>query len=348
MRRLYAFLLAGLLLLGAAWAAQSSPSTGTLVPSLADFNALESRVTALEQRPAPTVTVTPTPTPTPTETPTPTPTETPTTPPPTTPTTPPTQGGWPNASNTGVPAGWTPARTVSGDYRITTAGTVVSDLRVNGRIIVDAPNVTIRRVEVIGGGIANFTGSSCRNGLVVEDTTIRRGTGPTTDKQVEALGTGGYTARRVKIDGMPEGFRVSGKRSCGPVTIVDSYARVVRPDVCGDWHGDGIQGYDGNALTVRNTSLELIENGCGGTAAFFYPAGQGNTSVDIDGLRVTGGGYTFRLGMPGTVRNLAIVQGAGYGPIDVKCSVLTAWDARIITAANATVRTQPCNTETGN
>ena len=171
-------------------------------------------------------------------------------------------------------------------------------MRINGSLIINAPNVTIRRVEVIGGSINNFQGPTCQNGLVIENTTVRRGSGQTSG-DFPAINAGGYTARGVLIDGLPEGFRVGGVGDCGPVVIENSYARVVAPDVCGDWHGDGLQGYFGPALTIRNTVLEFIErSGCGGTAPFFVPDGQGNTSVDIDGLIVIGGGYSFRLGVP--------------------------------------------------
>jgi hypothetical protein len=164
-----------------------------------------------------------------------------------------------------------------------------------------------------------------------------------------AVGTGGYTARGVEINGLPEGFRVGGNHSgCGPVVIEDSFARVVRPDVCGDWHGDGIQGYDGSQLTVRSTTLLLIEDGCGGTAPFFYPDRQGNDSVDIDGLLVSGGGASFRLGTPGTVSNLFVEEDSWYYfPVDVLCSRLAHWEATIATVTSSgavePVRSQPCD-----
>lgn len=130
--------------------------------------------------------------------------------------------------------------------------------------------------------------------------------------------------------------------------------RLTPPTVCNDWHGDGIQGYDGGALTVRNTTLEMVETGgCGGTAPFFYPAGQGNVSATVDRLLVRGGGFPFRLGMPGSITGLKIVDRSwGYSPIDVKCSVVSPWQADIVAIdANyqptATVRVQPCSTETG-
>jgi hypothetical protein len=105
-------------------------------------------------------------------------------------------------------------------------------------------------------------------------------------------------------------------------------------------------------LTVRNVTIDFDETGCGGTAPFFYPSGQGNTSVNIDRLLVKGGGYSFRNGMPGTVKGLRIVDGSWYyGPIDVKCSAITSWEAAIVTIDTAyrarTVRAQPCNSNGG-
>ena len=138
---------------------------------------------------------------------------------------------------------------------------------------------------------------------------------------------------------------------CGPVRIVDSYARVVSPTTCDDWHGDALQGYDGTRLTIRDSSLILAERrGCYGTAPFFYPRGQGNTYATVENVRVRGGGYPFRLGTRGTVRGLRVVRDSwGYGPIDVACGRLSAWRASIIdpTRRPAFVRRLACNTNAG-
>jgi hypothetical protein len=237
-------------------------------------------------------------------------------------------------AGTGVPSGWIPASTQSTDLRITTPGAVVTDIRlVNADLVIAADDVTVRRVEVQGGSITNSVDADCHNGLVLEDVSVVRSPGQVTQGDEPAIGPGGYTARRVQIDGLSEGFRVGGKSlGCGPVTIEDSFARVQSPDLCGDWHGDALQGYDGPALTIRNTTLELDETAsCSGTAPFFYPAGQGNTSVDVDGLLVVGGGLSFRLGMPGSVRGLQVAAGAwGYGPLEVRCSAVSSWDASLV------------------
>jgi hypothetical protein len=226
---------------------------------------------------------------------------------------------------------------VSGDYTVSTAGAVVEDLQVtNGTIFVKANNVTLRRVQGRGAVVQTDPGSSCSSGLVIEDSEFVKN-GKTSDADPPTIGGGGFTVRRTVVDGVPEGIRAGGNSiGCGPISVESSYVRVVSPDNCTDWHGDGLQGYDGDKVTVRNSTFVLDEvNGCSGTAPFFYPSGQGNTSVDIDGLLVSGGGYSFRNGMPGSVKNLNVVDGGwGYGPVDVKCSALTAWQAQTVKLAS--------------
>ncbi|MDH2414835.1 DUF4082 domain-containing protein [Nocardioides sp. CER19] len=271
---------------------------------------------------------TPVPTPSPTDTPSPS-----GTPPPT------VKGGrsprFPTADTAGVPAGWKPRKTVDGRYVVSRPGAVVEDLRVNGSIEIAADDVTLRRVEVVGGSIGNWpSGASCTTGLLLQQVSVLAGPGEDTAGLGAAISTGGYTADRVKIDGLPEGMRVGGKpQGCGPVVVRDSWVRVTAPADCAglDWHGDAIQGWEGARLTVRDSVFVLADRrDCMGTAPFFYPD-QGNTSVDIDGLLVQGGGYSFRLGTPGSVRNLDVVADASwFGPLDVKCGLLSAWDARLV------------------
>lgn len=327
-------------------------------------SAADAVIAELGPQPTPTPTASPTPTSSPTTPPVTTPPPpAPTTPPPTT--SPPVPAaGFPTPTSAGTPPGWVPATTRSTDLRVTAAGSVVQDVRfTNGAdLLVDAANVTIRRVELQGGRIDNVH-ATCRNGLRIEQTTVRRAAGTVTDADQEgAVGVGGYTADRVFLDRVPEGFRVGGydDAGCGPVTISNSFIRIRPPDVCGTvpsgWHGDGVQGFDGPALTIRNVTIDFDGgNGCGGgTASFFYPRNQGNTSADVDRLLINNGGegIAFRLGMPGRVVALRIVNNSWfYGPISVRCSVLSAWEAQVVTVdaswSPTFVRTQPCNSEGG-
>ena len=240
---------------------------------------------------------------------------------------------FPTRTSVGLPSGWTPTKTITGDYTITTAGAVIEDLKItDGTIFVKANNVTLRRVQGVGAFVKTDPGNSCSSGLVIEDSEFTKN-GKTSDADPPVIGEGGFTVRRTVIDGLPEGIRAGGSDvGCGPIAVENSYVRIVSPDSCSDWHGDGLQGYGGNKVTVRQSTFVMsVVNGCYGTAPFFYPSGQGNTSVDIDGLLVSGGGYPFRNGMPGTVKNLNVVDGSWvYGPVDVNCSALSAWQAQTV------------------
>jgi hypothetical protein len=276
-------------------------------------------------------------------------------PPPAAPNAPAAPAGFPNPSTTGVPEGWTPTQVRTTTLNVTQPGAVVQDVLLqNANLTVDAPNVTIRRVKLQGGWINNQPGSTCNaNGLTIEDTTIEPPPGQTATKEFEGVVSyGGYTARRVKIWRRSEGFRVSGKEAgCGPVRIEDSFVKIVDSGDC-VLHADGIQGYGGNAVTVVNTTVDGSDIKCG-TAPFYYPLNQGNTRADIDRLLVMGAGYSFRDGMPGTVHGLKIVNRSWiFGPIDVRCSVISSWQADIVEIdanyqVTNTVRPQPCNTEEG-
>jgi len=269
---------------------------------------------------------------------------------------PPPSGGFPNPSTVGVPPGWTPTTTRSTTLTVTTPGTVIQDVRfTNGAdLIVKANNVTVRRSEFQGGLISNQNGG-CFPGMLLEEVSMVAPDHAGGNIQEGAIGYGGYTARRVKITGRSEGFRVS---SCGPVTIEDSFAKIQPPEPCGDWHGDGLQGYGASGLTIRNVTIDMSDHttndggNCYGTAPFFYRGvDQLNTgTVNIDRLMVEGMGYPFRLGMPGRVTGPKIVNNSWvFGPISVKCSIASPWEAKIVTHdANyqpTTVRDQPCNTE---
>jgi len=233
-----------------------------------------------------------------------------------------------------VPKGWKPAQTRSTDLVVTKEGAVVKDiLFTGGDLIVNAPNVRVTQIRMQGGRIINTAGPECQNGLLVEDSTFAPPPGQRFAHDAEGVtGVGGYTARRVQIWRREEGFRVGGRsEGCGPVRIEDSFAKISIPPGCpGDPHSDGIQGVDGPPLTVVNVTIDFREAQCG-TAPFFVPDQQGNTTAAVDRLLVMGGGTPFRLGVPGSVRGLSIVDGTwDYSPVDVKCELLSAWGARLV------------------
>lgn len=98
--------------------------------------------------------------------------------------------GDPTAANTGVPLGASLGDHY-GDLRVTTAGQVVSDLRVTGTVIVDAPNVTLKRVLVV----APYGATAVRQnatGLTVVNSELSGGTSLT-------QAAGGLTVSRSRL-----------------------------------------------------------------------------------------------------------------------------------------------------
>jgi hypothetical protein len=241
---------------------------------------------------------------------------------------------FPTRSSVGLPPGWEPEQEHTGDLWIRTRGTVVEDLRITGGIVyVAAQNVTLRRVHAVDAFVVNDVNGACGSGLVVESSTFVRTSGAT-ETDLPVIGNGGLAIRDVLIDGVPEGIRV-GSKHCGGVAVENSYIGVVPPAECQDWHGDGIQGDNGGSLVVRQSTITLEERAdCPGNAPFFYPDDQSNTSLAVDGLLVSGGGYPFRAGTSGTVRNLRVVDESwGYGPAEVSCPAVTVTGSHLVTVA---------------
>jgi hypothetical protein len=81
--------------------------------------------------------------------------------------------GWPSSANVGVPPG-TSLRSQPGDLHITTRGAVISDLRVDGSVYVEAPDVTLRRVLVAArsGADAAVLQTTAAPRLTIEDSEI--------------------------------------------------------------------------------------------------------------------------------------------------------------------------------
>jgi hypothetical protein len=254
------------------------------------------------------------------------------------PASPPPPGGFPNPASTGVPAGWTPAQTMSTDLTIREPGTVVEDVRFTdgAGINVYADNVTIRRVELLGGEINNVYGDTpvnCGHNMVVENVTFKQQPGQFEPSDFPVIGDGSYTMRAVEIDGRGEGPRLS---DCGPVTIENSFIRIHGANegtaACADVHSDGVQAVAGVGATARNNTI-IFETGCGTSPWFVVRPTENRGTYIVDRLLVSGGGYSFRQELTGSVTGLRVVDGAwGYGPLDeMACGSLSNWEAKLVT-----------------
>ena len=268
---------------------------------------------------------------------------------------PPPPGGFPNPASTGVPAGWEPAQTVSTDMEIRTPGTVVEDVRFtdSANILVFADNVTIRRVEMLGGFITNQYGDApvnCGHDMLIENVTFKQQPGQFVPSDYPVIGEGSYTARAIEVDGRGEGPRLS---DCGPVTLENSFIRIHGADegtaACDAVHSDGVQAYYGVGGTARNNTI-IFETSCGTSPWFVVNPSINTGKYTIDRLLVSGGGYSFRQQVTASVTGLRIVNDAWvYGPTDqLDCSKLSDWDAKLVTIdanyqVSGVVGDQPCS-----
>lgn len=285
---------------------------------------------------------------------------------------------FPTPSCVGLPPGWTSTATYTSDRIISGDNTVYENFTMDGAVLyVTGENVTIRGVRFINGaGISTVRNDWCAVNTVIEDSYF---SGSGADWMASGLDAtieeGGYTARRVYMDGVYEAVRVGGRSNdnwpCGNVAIEKSYIRVTYPPNCittpgWDWHGDGLQFYDGQYSSVKDTVI-LMDGAtgaseCFGTAPYFMAnqcstgrhgtppwsntectdfqpwyndtlAAHGGVIADVDGLLVAGGSYPFRTYMPTKVKDLYVKNNDWvYGPIDVACSDVTAgWTAHLAT-----------------
>lgn len=278
---------------------------------------------------------------------------------------------FPTPSCVGLPSGWTSTATYTADRIISTDNATVENITMDGAVLyITGDNVTVRNVRFINGaGLSTERNNYCAVNTVVEDSTFSSNgadwLAPGLDGTVEM---GGYTLRRVHLDGVYEALRVGGRiEGCGPVIVEKSYIHVVYPPECStdpgvDWHGDGIQFYDGNYSSITDSVIWMdiySPSHCEGTAPYFLAdqcntgspswntttcdsfqpwynntlAAHGGVMADVNGLIVKGGGYAFRTYLPTKVDDLYIINNSWvFGPRDAACGDVTAgWDAHLAT-----------------
>ncbi|MEU9887100.1 DUF4082 domain-containing protein [Sphaerisporangium sp. NPDC051011] len=216
--------------------------------------------------------------------------------------TPPPTGGFPGASNTGVPSGTTlkPSKSIT----VTKDGTVIDGLEVSGEINVEADNVTIRNVRLAAApgdwGIIQRNGHS---GLTVEDSEIFGNGSQRT--QFAILNQGGdLTVRRVDIHTISNGILTEQG------LIEDSYLH--DPKYFSGDHTDMIMCTagppSGTRLVIRNnTVINTLEQT--GAIALFQDFGVVR-NVTVEHNFLAGGGYSLYAGAgsKGTSSNIKVID----------------------------------------
>lgn len=258
--------------------------------------------------PTPTTTAPTTTTPTPTPDPTPTPTVTVTGSP----------TGFPDATNTGVPAG-TSLTPVSGNLVVSTAGTIVDGKNVSGCIEVNAISVVIRNTQAQcitmpsnSPAHSLSVNAPATQWLNVSDSTITcpssAGDGGT------ALGDNDIVAARLNISGCANGFDIDQGLS-----LTDSYIHDLFQSVSA--HTDGIQSYNASNLTIVHNTIYGdtkgacgtpwgFSNNCGGTSAINFnnygSARNGDHDDLIQNNLLAGGAFTVYCPM-GSTTNVKVI-----------------------------------------
>jgi hypothetical protein len=190
-------------------------------------------------------------------------------------------GGWPDASNTGVPAGT--VLTPSGGMTISTAGAVVDARDISGPVIVNAPNVVIRNSRIRGNEFMLVRSNS--TGLVVEDSEFINERVAGQPNCHNAIGFDNYTVRRSEFTGCENAADMGG----GNVTFVDNYVHdldTVGPShVFGDAgpHTDGIQiGEGGQNIVIRHNWISPQDEGTRkSTSAIIMYTGSGTPNSNV-------------------------------------------------------------------
>ena len=205
---------------------------------------------------------------------------------------------YPDASNTGVPAGVT--LTPSGSITIDTPGAVVSGLDITGQVVITAPNVTLVNCRINATSWAGVVVEA--PGAVIEDCEIRGlNTGGTKGVMFEDSGTGGVV-RGSDIHDVEDGVYIATT----DIVVEDNYIHDLDA-AGGDPHYDGIQlaGGISSDVTIRHNSV-LVDDQA--NSAITMGTVQ---NVAIDGNRLDGGGYTIhvdgRFG-EGTVSGVSITN----------------------------------------
>jgi hypothetical protein len=202
--------------------------------------------------------------------------------------------GFPDSTNTGVPAGTT--LTASGSINVTTAGTVISGKNVTGTINVMANNVTIENTRVTQNTTCG-TQTTCGNYAI----RIEEGVNGTTIRHVETASVAGDTCEHdIRNTGGSVTIEYAYLHACdsnvyavGPTVLKNSYG--IGKIAISEDHVENIYFNETSFSAIHDTLLNPVEQ----TAVIFGNSGGGtdvtNCSNQLTVLEslLGGGGYTL-------------------------------------------------------
>lgn len=230
--------------------------------------------------------------------------------------------GYPDATNTGVPAGTT--LTNSGCVTVNTNGATVQNLNITDcNITVNANNVTIKNVK-ISGCMYYPIDYSGHTGLTIQDTEIASDCELTT----AGMSFDNYTAIRMHVHGSADGFKANSN-----VVIRDSYIHDLW--VTADSHNDGIQTTGGSNVTLTHNTVDTKSQGV------CVQFGSTDTGWNVSNNLFHCSGWSLN-GNPGTsdssFTNNRFARVAGwYGPSGLGSSPRITWSGNYYDDTGAVV-----------
>jgi hypothetical protein len=198
---------------------------------------------------------------------------------------PPISKGWPNATNTGVPAGVKLHKCAT---TITTRGTY-NACQFDGGVTVKASNVKITRSLINGQVDAGSGGSGAQTGLIISDTTINCGCLADSTHTPSAIQESNYTLLRVNLYNSGHGAAVKSN-----VVIQDSYIHGLGANT--EAHKDGIYSGDGTNVVIRHNNIECNDGsqaGCTSAIGLLTDFGAISYYTIDHNLLNTVGSYCF-------------------------------------------------------
>lgn len=221
----------------------------------------------------------------------------------------------PDRGSIGLPAGLGELCT-SGPATISVAGVVLDGWDVQGGIVVDAPDVVVRRSRITGDGATPYGVVTTAAGAVrIEDVTF------TGDFPEAAIGGDRWSGERVEIVGVTH----DGARLGDGARLRNSSVHDFAPAPGGESHALVLRG-TGDDVLVEDNRIELGDGPGRGSAVLLSPDRAGRRAegpVVVRGNVLGGGRFTLQQDSPAAVMTDMSVtdnrfrRGAGEGPLRV-------------------------------
>ncbi|GAA1218407.1 hypothetical protein [Pseudonocardia alaniniphila] len=222
----------------------------------------------------------------------------------------------PERGSVGLPAGIGELCS-GGSITLSVAGAVLDGWDVRGGIVVDAPDVVVRRSRVTGDGATPYGIVTTAAGSVrIEDVTL------TGDFPEAAIGGDRWSGERIEIVGVTH----DGARLGEGARLRNSNVHDFAPTPGGDAHALVLRGTGSNVL-VEDNRIELGDGPGRASAVLLAPDKAGRRAdgpVVIRGNVLGGGRYTVQQDSPSAVMTDVVITGnrfrRGAGDIPLRVS----------------------------